>query len=183
MRTNFFTLLILSLFISYRSDASLIDSLPSKKTISRIQLTNGSFINGYILRSDDSSITLVRKENWKRQQYDQTEMIIAENITGITKNFKKGMSAGEGMLIGGIAGIVMGFTLGLSQHCDDPNQECDFVNKLFSTRSFEASLILGAGFGIGGMFIGLFSKKKERVHFDINGNRTNIRNNKNGLIF
>ncbi len=93
------------------------------------------------------------------------------------------MTAGEGMLIGGITGIVLGFSLGLSQHCDDPNNECDFFDKLLSTKSFQASLILGSGFGIAGMFVGIFSRKKDKVHYNINGNRNNIRNNRNGLVY
>ena len=183
MRTKLLLLLAGLTVGSQRSDATLSDSLPSKKNLSKIQLTNGSFINGYILRADDSSITVIQKKNWKRQMYNQSEMITAENISGITKNFKNVLTAGEGMLIGGITGILLGFTLGLTQDCDDPNEECDFVNRLFSTKSFRASLILGSGFGVGGMFVGLFSKKKDKVHYNINGNRNNIRNNKIGLAF
>jgi hypothetical protein len=147
--------------------------------MSKVKLTNGSFLDGYIIQASDSTITFVKKSDWKKGLYGQQEMIPAENIAEVTKRYKNGMTAGQGLLFGALGGIVIGFSLGLASDCDG----CDFAERLFATKNFGASLFLGGFLGLIGMFVGLFSRKKDKVSYHIGGSRDNIRNNKVGLTF
>ena len=113
----------------------------------------------------------------------QRETLPAESIAGVTKNFKKGITTGEGILIGGLTGIILGFSLGLATDCDDPDGDCNFADRLLATKNFTLSLFLGGLLGSIGLFIGLFSKKKDKMYYHIGGNRENIKYNKIGLTF
>jgi hypothetical protein len=162
-----------------------IDTLsPTKKQTTRIRMMDGSVINGYIVDISDSSIRFIKKEDWgKPVSFMQVQTITAERIMDINKKIRNGVTTGEGTLIGLAAGIVLGFTLGLSDHCDDPNVDCDFTERLFSTKSFRASLIFGTGFGIIGGIYGLISGSRKKQRIIINGQKENIKYNRNGIRF
>jgi hypothetical protein len=178
-------ILPLALFFAFATDsnASFSDTIPRTKTLSKIRLTDNTLLYGYIVQADDSSITFIKKADWKKQLYMHRETLPAEKIAAVTKNFKNGMTAGEGILLGAAAGIIIGFSLGLTRDCDTPDGSCDFTDRLFSTKNFSASLFLGGALGLIGMCIGLFSKKKEKMNYHIGGSRDNIKYNKIGLTF
>jgi hypothetical protein len=183
MSSRYIPLIAMLFIFSIRSNASYSysDTIPHTKTLSKIKLTDNSLLYGYIVQADDSSITFIKKADWKKKMYMHRETLPAESIAGVTKNFKKGISAGEGILVGGLTGIVLGFSLGLASDC--PDGDCDFGDRLFATRNFSLSLFLGALLGTVGLFVGLFSKKKDKLYYHIGGSRENIRYNKIGLTF
>ena len=185
MSHRYFMPLILCLSFFVKANAAYSDTIPKTNTLSRIKLTDNSYLSGYIVQADDSSITFIKKADWKKQMYMRRETLPAERIEGITKGFKNGMTAGRGLLYGGLGGTVLGFALGLSSDCEDSDGDgkCDFGEKLLATRNFTLSLLLGASFAVVGMIIGLFSKKKDKVYYNIGGKRENIRYNKIGLTF
>jgi len=152
--------------------------------MSKIRLTDGRLLYGYIIHASDSTITVVKKSDWKKQWYERTEVIPAERISGVTKNFKK-LTVGEGALAGGLAGLLLGISFMLFTHCEDSDGDgnCDFSDRVFSDKSLKAYFILTGGLGLVGMFIGLFSRKKEKMYYDIGGKRDNIKYNKIGLTF
>ena len=177
--------LICCTVFSPKANALYRDSIPRTKTISKVRLTNGTFLDGYIIQASDSTITLVKKSDWKNRQFGQSDMIAVENIVDVTKRYKSGLTAGQGLLFGSLTGIVIGFAVGLSGDCDDADGDgkCDFVERLFATKNFGASLFLGGFLGLIGMFVGLFSRKKDKMSYHIGGSRENLRNYKVGLTF
>lgn len=166
--------------------AAYTDSLPpNKKNVSQIRFINGTTEDGYILNVSDSSIQFIKKKDiYYADASMRVRQIPAEEIAEINKKAHSGWTTGSSTLAGFIVGAVIGFGVGLSNDCVKPDgTKCDFIDRLFSTKSFTASFIIGGGLGLGGAILGLTKKTKIKQHFSINGQRENIRNNKNGLMF
>lgn len=185
MKNKISFLLVLPLFVSTLSSASALPdtSLPNRKNTSHITLMNGTSLDGYIIGVNDSSIQYLGRNDYLLGNVMNSRTIPAENILEVKKRFRKGITTGGGILTGLLGGALIGFGLGLSTDCNDPDGKCDIVDRLFSTKSFRASLIFSSVLGTIGGLIGLFSPKKSKASFNINGRRDNIRDNKNGLLF
>ena len=183
--TKTFHLAALLLLLSAPATAFHNDSIPPKKNLSLIKLTNGSSVKGYIVSVSDSSIDVLSRKNYNRMQYANTQTLAAGNIESITKNFKNGLTAGKGALIGGGTGIALGVILALKDTCEDHNGDgrCDEGTGQTFSEGVSKSVLFGSVLGGSGAVIGLFSKKKDRVHYDIKGDPMNIRRNKMGLEF
>jgi hypothetical protein len=181
-------LFLIFIHLNLSSSAACYDSIPSSKNLSLVKLTNGSVMKGYIINVSDSSISFLSRKNYNRMMFMQQQTIPAEEIEGITRNFKNGFTAGKGMLYGFLLGFGFGFALGLDNpdDCTDAYgnpAKCSFIDKLFATKNFRTSLIAGGLLGSVGLVIGIFSHTKDRVHFNINGSRNNLVSNKTGLSF
>jgi hypothetical protein len=164
------------------------DTIPSSKNLSVVKLTNGSSMKGYIISANDSTVSFLTKKDFNRMMFMRQQTIPAEQIEGITKNFKNGFTAAKGMLYGFLFGFGVGFSIGLNNPDDCKDAfgnpvKCDFVDRLLSTKNFGASVIAGGLLGTVGMVIGISTPKKGRVHFNINGSRRNLMDNKTGLNF
>lgn len=185
MTTRLNCLLSILLLWTVQSFALPVDSIPAHKNLSLIKLVNGKTIKGYIVGVSDSSIRVITKKNYKRMQYSETETLVAEDISSITKNFKNGFTAGKGALAGGGTGVLLGTYLALKDTCEDDNQDgrCDPGTGQSFSEGVGKTVLYGGILGTGGAIIGLFSKKKDRIHYPINGDRMNIRRNKMGLEF
>jgi hypothetical protein len=185
MKNKMSLLLVLPLFVSTFLYASAVrDTLvPNRKNTSHITLLNGTSLDGYIVHVTDSTVKFLSRNDYLMGNNMNSRTIPAENILEIKKRFRKGITTGGGLLTGLLGGALFGFGIGLSSDCDDPDGKCDIIDRLFSTKSFRASFILSGILGTAGALIGLFSPKKSKASFSINGKRENIRNNKNGLLF
>lgn len=185
MKNKALPLFLFFLSASLFSAASILpDTIPvHRKNTSYISLLNGRSLNGYIIAVSDSTVSFLNRSDYFRRNYSNQQLIPAEGIQEVKKRHRKGVTTGGGILTGLLGGAIIGFGLGLTYDCDDPDGKCDFIDRLFSTRSFKASLILSGVLGTVGGLIGLFSPKKSKVSFSINGKRENLRDNKNGILF
>ncbi len=186
---KFILLLTCTVFLCVRNGYSItIDTLPTSRKYSEVKLTNGSLVRGYIMGATDSTLSLLSRKDYFRGEYLQSRVIPAEEIETVTKNFKTGFTAGEGIALGFGTGFLAGFSLGLSNpgDCTDAYGNpvrCDFGDRLFATKNFVASLIIGCVLGGIGLIIGLTRPKKQRLRYDIKGKRENLISNKIGLSF
>ena len=156
--------LLLAQYFSY-ARVLLTDTIPAKNNLCKIQLFSGLAVKGFIVGATDSTIEVLSKKNWRRLQFSEHDIIHARNIVSITKNFKNGLTAGKGALIGASTGILLGIALAFkgNGNCDgssDPN--CDDGSPGLE-EGFKRSAIFGSILGAGGALIGLFSRKKTGV--------------------
>lgn len=162
--------------------ASQADSIPEKKGLGTIYSLHDKKIRGYILNINDSSVTIIEKKYWNSGLFDQQKSIPVQQITGIEKKSRNGMSPLEGMGIGAIGGTILGFALSFSD-CDDPDNDCDFFQRLFAAKSLRGALTFSVVLGGIGSVVGLFSGGKKKKKFHINGNRDALISNKNEILF
>ena len=85
------------------------------------------------------------------------------------------------MGLGALAGGLLGFSVGLGD-CENPNEECNFGDRLFSTKDFKAAFILSGTLGLAGLITGIFINKKKRSKFNINGRRSSLQQHRNDLL-
>lgn len=157
------------------------DTLPEKKGFGTVYFNDGK-LKGYILDINDSSVSIIERKYWNVGLISQQKSIPVEQIKGIEKKNRSGISALEGMGLGAVTGVVIGFALGLSD-CDDPNNDCDFFQRLFSSRTLKGALTLSVVLGGIGSVVGLFAGEKKKRKFHINGSREALRLNKNDILF
>jgi hypothetical protein len=183
-KTSFLLFFLLLLSVCASAIAVPDTILPNKKNTSYITLMNGSTLDGYIVYVSDSTIQFMDKHDYYRSGSISSRTIAAEDILDIKKRFRKGIKTGAAILGGFGVGAVLGFGLGLSHDCTKPDgSRCDFADRLFATKNFGAALLLGGLLGTVGALLGIFSPKKTKASFSINGKKENIRGNKNGLMF
>ena len=131
---GFTQIIILSILFPQIIQAIYIDTIPESKGICTVYILKDSKIKGYILGINDSSVSIIERKYWNTGLFSQQKSIPIEQITVIKKRNNSGISALEGMGLGGLSGIIIGFTLGYSD-CEDPNDDCDFFQRLFSSKS------------------------------------------------
>lgn len=185
MKSNYASLVVIPLFVSTFIFAAAVPdtSLPKRKYSSYITLVNGIKLDGYIIGVNDSTVQFLNRSDYRSGNMLNSQTIPAETIFEVKKRFRKGITTGGGILTGLAGGFIIGFGIGLNTDCNDPDGKCDFLDRLFSTKSFLASFIFAGLLGTIGGLIGLFTPKKTKSTFFINGKRENIRDNKNGLLF
>ena len=180
------TTLILLMFLTSLtplfSRASVADTIPDRKGIGTIYYLPDKKIRGYLLNVSDSSVNIIEKKYWNSGLYSQQQTIPVEQITGIKKKSRSGMSTLEAMGIGGIGGTILGFAISISD-CDDPDNDCGFFERLFSAKSFKSAVTFGVILGGIGTIVGLISGGKKKKTFHINGNRDALISNKNQILF
>ena len=174
-------LVIIAGLLSLSVHGATNDTIPEQKNLSIIHYANGDKQRGYILSATDSTIQFIERKYWKNELLLQQKLIAAENITGIVKKNSKGFSMIEGMGIGALSGIIIGFAIGL-EDCDDPNEDCGLFERLFAGNSLRTALNLSAVLGGIGTIAGIFSGGKRKYKFAINGNRDNLKKNKYNLF-
>lgn len=173
-------ILCLYIFLFQETSASSIDTLPGKKRLSTIYYGNGGKIRGHILEITDNAVIIIKRKNLNDQLVNYQQLIPAEQIRTIERKNHGDISTAASMGLGALVGGFIGFSIGLAA-CDDPNGDCNFVDRLFETKDFRASVFLSALFGGAGLISGLFSNKKRRKKFRINGSGAIC--NKTNLIF
>ncbi|MCX6316921.1 MAG: hypothetical protein NTW29_06505 [Bacteroidetes bacterium] len=184
MKNKAASLFIFLLFVSLSGFASALpDSIPHRKNTSHITLLNGKILDGYIVQVTDSSVTVISRNDFIRGNFMNRQTIPAEEITEIRKRYRKVITTGGGIISGFLVGSIIGFGLGLNGDCNDPDGNCDFLDRIFATKNFGASMIIATVLGTIGGLIGLFTPKKSKAIFPINGKRNNIRDNRNGIMF
>lgn len=167
-------LIIIAGLLSLSVHGAINDTIPEQKNLSIIHYTNGGKQRGYILSATDSTVQFIERKYWRNELLMQQKLIPAGSITGIVKKNSKGFSMVEGMAIGALGGIVIGFAIGL-EDCNDPDGDCSFFERLFAGNSFRTALSLSAALGGIGTVIGFFSGGKRKYRFAINGSRDNLK--------
>ena len=180
--SSFSHLAILSILVPQITQANCIDTIPASKGIGTVYYLKDSKIKGYILGINDSSVSIIERKYWNLGLYGQQKSIPAEQIVRIEKKNRSGISALEGMGIGAVTGIIIGFAIGYSD-CDDPDNDCNFFQSLFSSKSLKGALTLSIVLGGIGSIVGLFSGEKKKKKFHINGSRDAFISNKNEILY
>lgn len=180
--TNFLPLMMLAILFPQIIQANCTaDTIPEKKGFGIIYF-NDSKLKGYILDINDSSVSIIERKYWNTGLMSHQKSIPVEQIKGIEKKNRSGISALEGMSLGAVTGVVIGFVLGVSD-CEDPDNDCDFFQRLFSSRSLKGALTLSVVFGGIGSVVGLFARGKKKKKFHINGSREALSINKNEILY
>ncbi len=181
MNRNKPPLIIMAVLLSLSVHGAVNDTIPEHNNLSIVHYTNGDKQRGYILSANDSTIQFIERKYWKNELFMQQKLIPAGDITGIVKKNSKDFSMAEGMGIGALSGIIIGFAIGL-EDCDDPNEDCGFFERLFAGNSLRTALSLSAILGGIGTVVGIFSGGKRKYRFAINGSRDNLKKNKYNLF-
>ena len=176
-----FMLFLLSSLGCLQTAATLKDSLPGKKRFSTIYFADNSKLTVHIGEITDSSIIAFRKRDIKSSLPSQQLLIPVERINTIERKNKTGISTIASMGLGALAGSLLGFSVGLGE-CEDPNEECNFGDRLFSTKDFKAAFILSGTLGLAGLITGIFVNKKRRSKFNINGRKSSLQQHRNDLL-
>ena len=87
----------------------------------------------------------------------------------------------DGMGMGAGAGIFIGFVIGLWK-CDNPNDDCTFLERLFYKDNIRRALSLSATLGSIGALVGIFTGGKHKTKFALNGNRSSLKKYKYTLL-
>lgn len=153
---RFSILIFIPAFFAFqKATATFFDTIPSNK-VSTLYLKDGSVKKGYVLDSNSKGYSFYTKDG---PRYS-VQTVPSEDVARI-KTKKKEFTTGDSMLAGAIVGIILGFSAGLNS-C--PSGNCDFAERLFSTKSFKAAWILGAGLGFVGLVLGLVLREKRSTN-------------------
>jgi len=163
---------VMCLIMSAISFAAHIDTFPftvkpAWKT--RIVFKDGTMLNGIATASTDSSITMIIPQ--RDSLGNKTTVTIPfTDVRKIKMRDKNSFTLAENMLLGAGVGFLLGFLISV-QDCDDPDDECSFVERLFANSRTQSAVKVGFAFGVLGLGLGLLESDRVTFKFNLGRNK------------